>query len=48
MLIEYTQNRLSSGIDDGCSEGERCVGHSVNSLEITATPAAGAVPMSVG
>ncbi len=37
MLIEYTQNRLSS-------EGEGFVGHSVNPLEITATPA---VPMSL-
>lgn len=47
MLIEYTQNRLSSGIDNGCSQGERCVGHSANPLRNNRDSAAGADSMSL-
>lgn len=34
MLIECPKDRLSSGIDDGCCQGERCVFHSLKSYLI--------------
>ena len=47
MLIEYTQNRLSSGIDNGCRLGELGVAHSPTPLTKTRDSAAGADSMSL-